>query len=393
MGRNVIHARKLKPQEFPFPRDMRSLLGQLDIELTERCNNNCLHCCINLPEDAAARNREMDTVFLLDILKQAADMGCLTVRFTGGEPLLRDDFVDLYLFTRRLGMQVIVFTNGRLITPELAALLAKYLPGKPLEISVYGMHPESYDAASGRKGAFREFRRGVERLQVHGVRFVVKGTILPPNRADMVEFEQWMTELGVENRRPRYSMNYDLRSRRDDPERNVRIEKLRLSPEETVSVLARNPRYVEEMREFCGKFIGPPGEKLFSCGAGHGACIDAYGRAQMCLPLRDPETVVDLHKTTLKSALTNTFPKLRETRATNPDYLARCARCFLKGLCEQCPAKSWMEHGTLDTPVEYLCGVAHAQAKQIGLIKEGERAWEVGDWKERRTRMMETKGK
>jgi radical SAM protein with 4Fe4S-binding SPASM domain len=385
MERNVIYTRKLKPQEFPFPRDKRSLLGQLDIELTERCNNNCIHCCINLPEDAPARNREMDTAFLREIVTQAADLGCLTVRFTGGEPLLRDDFADLYLFTRRLGMQVIVFTNGRLITPELAALFAKYPPGKPVEISVYGMHPESYDAASGRKGAFQEFRRGMELLQRHGVRFVVKSSILPPNRGDMAAFEQWMAELDVEDHRPRYAMNFDLRSRRDDPGKNGRIEKLRLSPEETVRVLARTPRYLEEMRDFCGKFIGPPGEKLFSCGAGHGACIDAYGRAQMCLPLRDPETVVDLRKATLKSALEETFPKLCETRATHPDYLARCARCFLKGLCEQCPAKSWMEHGTLDTPVEYLCEVAHAQAGYLGLIREGEKAWEVEDWRERRT--------
>lgn len=326
----------------------------------------------------------MDAPFLREIMTQAAGLGCLTVRFTGGEPLLRDDFADLYLFARRLGMRVIVFTNGRRITPELAALFTRYPPGKPVEISAYGMHPGSYDAASGKVGAFQEFRRGVELLRKHGVRFVVKSGILPPNRADMAEFERWLAELDVEDRRPRYAMNYDLRCRRDDPGKNERIEKLRLSPEETVSVLARDPRYLQEMREFCGKFLGPPGEKLFSCGAGHGACIDAYGMAQMCLPLRDPETVVDLRKIPLRSALEDTFPRLRETRAANPEYLARCARCFLKGLCEQCPAKSWMEHGTLDTPVEYLCGVAHAKASHLGLIREGEKAWEVENWRERR---------
>ena len=56
---------------------------------------------------------------------------------------------------------------------------------------------------------------------------------------------------------------------------------------------------------------------------------------------------------------------------------------FLKGLCEQCPAKSWMEHGTLDTPVEYLCDVAHAQARYLGLIGDSEKAWEVTNGKER----------
>lgn len=388
----MIYSRKIGPGEFSIPTGKRPLLGCLDIELTERCNNDCIHCCINLPQDSPATNLEMDSPFIREILTQAADLGCLTVRFTGGEPLLREDFADLYLFARRLGMQVIVFTNGRLITPELAALLSKYPPGKPVEISVYGMHPGSYDAASGRIGAFQEFRRGTELLLKYGIRFVVKSSILPSNRADMGEFERWLAEIDAEDRRPRYAMNFNLRHRRDDPGKNARIEKLRFSPGETVRVLARTPRYIEEMREFCGKFIGPPGEKLFSCGAGHGACIDAYGRAQMCLPLRDPETIVDLRATTLRSALEDTFPKLREASATNPEYLARCARCFLKGLCEQCPAKSWMEHGTLDTPVEYLCDVAHAQAEYLGLIKEREKAWEVENWKERRTLMMETKG-
>jgi radical SAM protein with 4Fe4S-binding SPASM domain len=388
MEGDSIYARKHNPHEFRFPSGKRSLLDRLDIELTERCNNSCIHCCINLPENDPARSREMDTPFIREIVTQAADLGCLMVRFTGGEPLLREDFADLYLFTRRLGMQVILFTNGRSITPEIADLFRRYPPGRPVEISVYGMHPATYDAASGMKGAFLEFRRGVELLRKNGVRVVLKSCILPHNRVDMAEFEGWLGELHFEDPRPRYAMNYDLRSRRDDPGKSARIARLRVSPEETVRVLAASPRYIPEMRDFCGKFIGPPGDRLFACGAGHGACVDAYGRAQMCLSLRDPETVVDLRETTLKSALEDTFPRFCEMKATNPEYLARCARCFLKGLCEQCPAKSWMEHGTLDTPVEYLCGVAHAQAEYVGLINAGEKGWEVGNWRERRARII-----
>jgi radical SAM protein with 4Fe4S-binding SPASM domain len=131
------------------------------------------------------------------------------------------------------------------------------------------------------------------------------------------------------------------------------------------------------MREFCGKFMGSPGDRLFACGLGHGTCVDAYGQFQLCLPLRHPDTVYDLRAGSLKDALTSFFPQLRKARVENPDYLTRCARCFLKGLCEQCPAKSWMEHGTLDTPVEYLCAMAHAQARYLGLLAEGENAWEV----------------
>jgi radical SAM protein with 4Fe4S-binding SPASM domain len=104
---------------------------------------------------------------------------------------------------------------------------------------------------------------------------------------------------------------------------------------------------------------------------------------QPCMMLRHPDTVYDLRRGSLRDSMTRFFPGLRTMRATNADYLARCARCFLKGLCEQCPAKSWMEHGTLDTPVDYLCQVAHAQARYLGLVGGSEWAWEVSNWRER----------
>lgn len=365
-------------------RGKRPLLGQLDIELTERCNNRCIHCLINLPEDdRKAESCEMDTSFVLDVLRQAAELGCLRVRFTGGEPLLRPDFPHIYLTARRLGMQVVLFTNGRLITPDLASLLSRIPPGQAVEISVYGMHPGSYDTAAGTRGAFEEFWRGVKLLLDFKVPFIVKQALLPQNRHEMEEFEEWAATLPAMDNPPGYAMNFDLRARRDDPEKNKRIVALRLSPQETVSVLARDPKYVSEMQEFCGKFMHLPGDRLFSCGAGLATCIDAYGNAQMCLPLHHPAMVCDLKTHSLREAITEIFPRFRERKAENTEYVRRCAFCFLKGLCGQCPAKSWMEHGTLDTPVEYLCDVAHARARNLGLIGETEHAWEVTDWQER----------
>ena len=104
--------------------------------------------------------------------------------------------------------------------------------------------------------------------------------------------------------------------------------------------------------------------------------MDAYGKLQPCLLLRDPSLVYDLRAGTLKEALTGFSPGLKEMPALNPEYLQRCARCLLRGLCEQCPAKSWPEHGNLDTPVEYLCEVAHAQAWDLGILPEGRMGWE-----------------
>ena len=118
------------------------LLSRLNLELTERCNNDCIHCNINRPEgDGGARGRELKTEEWETLLQQAAELGALSVRFTGGEPLLREDFEALYLFARRLGLRVQLFTNGRLITPRLADLFARIPPLEKIEITVYGMRP------------------------------------------------------------------------------------------------------------------------------------------------------------------------------------------------------------------------------------------------------------
>jgi radical SAM protein with 4Fe4S-binding SPASM domain len=385
-----------KNHEFDPWQGNRPLLRHLDIELTERCNNVCIHCCINqLGHDRAIAAREMDTEFIKRVLQQAAELGALSVRFTGGEPLLRGDLSELYLFARRLGLQVALFTNARRITPGLAKLLAKIPPGKPVEVTVYGMHPGSYDAVAARRGAFREFRRGIDLLLEHRIPFLVKQSLLPPNRGEQAEFEAWAATLPGMDQPPGYSMLFELRGRRDDPAKNRRIASLRLPPEEYVAVLTARPGFLPEMRSFCGRFMAPPGDRLFQCGAGQGVTVDAYGRAQMCMGLRHPDYVCNLHDTgeadktglsPLEFALTQVFPKWRDLRAVDPDYLARCGRCFLKGLCEQCPARSWQEHGTLDKPVEYLCNTAHALARHLGLLAPGEQAWEVPDWRERLAR-------
>ena len=378
--------------QYPLFAGKPPLLGHLDIELTERCNNACLHCYINRPAgDAQAARRELTTDQWRDILRQAADLGALSVRFTGGEPLLRTDFANIYLIARRMGLKVILFTNARLITPELAGLLERVPPLTKLEISVYGMHAASYDAVACAPGAFAEFRRGVDLLLERRIPFVVKSVLLPPNRAEMAEFEAWAATIPWMDGSPSYSVFLDLRARRDSPAKNRRIARLRFTPDEGVALVSqRGDSYRKAMAQFSAGFMAPQGDRLFACGAGQAGCVDAYGAYQMCMLLRHPDTVYDLKQGTLRQALTEAFPRHRELRATNPDYLRRCARCFLKGLCEQCPGKSWGEHGTLDTPVEYLCQVAHAQARYLGLLAEGEQAWEVADWRERIATLVQT---
>jgi radical SAM protein with 4Fe4S-binding SPASM domain len=375
-----------KPRDgLVFVAKKQPLLQTLDIELTERCNNACLHCYINRPaNDLEAQAKELISAEWHSLLHQAADLGALDLRITGGEPLLRPDFPEIYTAARRLGMRVRLFTNARCITPQIAELFVRIPPLEKIEVTVYGLRPESYDAAACAPGGYLEFRRGVELLIERGIAFIVKGALLPPNRSEKDELEAWAASLPWMEAPLEFSMNFDLRSRRDSPARNRLIQSLRLSPQETMDFFEkRGQAYFTEMRQFCGRFMGPAGEKLFGCGAGKTVNIDAYGRLQPCMLLRDPDLSYDLKSMSLRQALEEMNARLPMIQAENPAYLERCAVCFLHGLCQQCPAKAWGEYGTLDSPVGYYCQLAHAQAQRLGLLKEGEKAWEVQDWKER----------
>jgi len=368
-----------------FFKNKNILLSHLDIELTERCNNNCIHCCINLPaDDVAAQEKELSTQEVMEILKEAVSLGCMTVRFTGGEPLLRDDFKEIYVFARKIGLRVIIFTNATLISPEHAELFSSIPPLEKIEVSVYGMKKSSYEQVTRNPGSFELAFRGIKLLLENNIAFIVKSAILPPNKNEIDDFEKWALTIPWMDNLPSYSMFFDLRLRREE-EKNIIIRKLRLKPEDGLSILLREKeKYLKSMKEFCSKFLSPPTKELFSCGAGvKGGCVDAYGYFYPCLSCKHPQLAYDLKNGCLEDALKKFFPKIRQFVAKNSDYLSRCARCFLKGMCQQCPAKSWSEDGSLDTPVEYYCQIAHTEARFLGLIKNDEVGWKIKDWQKR----------
>lgn len=375
---------KKAPMSAFFKNTQKTRLTKLEIELTERCNNACIHCYINLPaNDKKSKKKEISTRRIKSILKESVELGCIEVLLTGGEPLLRKDFEEIYLFAKRQGLYVSVFTNATLITSKLAKTFKKF-PPKAIQITIYGMSKETYGEVTGKPRLFDDAMRGVKLLQKYNVPFTVKAALLPPFKKDIKKFEKWAKTLPAMNDVPDYCMFYVLRSNRDNEAKNELIKKLRVPLKSGLKMFSRKEHFKKLWKEYCGEYIGPPGEKLFSCGTGvTDGSIDAYGKLRMCIYLRHPEMVYDLKKGSLQDAYTNFFPKIRKIKAKNKLYLERCAKCFLKGLCEQCPAKSWAEYGTLDTPVEYFCIIAHDMAQYLGLIKKGEKAWEVKNWKSR----------
>ncbi|MDZ7722023.1 MAG: radical SAM protein [candidate division KSB1 bacterium] len=376
---------------YNIPFDKKAVtLRHLDIELTERCNNNCVHCYINKP--VSHQCDEMSTDFIRELIQQAADKGCLSIRFTGGEPLLRPDFAELYTVARQLGIRVILFTNATLLHTDIITLFTDIPPLYPIEVTLYGMHQSSYEAVSRKPNTFRPAWEGIQALWKNNIPFVVKQAFLPPNYNERLEFEAWAETIPCMNQKPDYALNFDLRVRRDSETRNHEIRNVRMSPEHFVEIMARNPkRYLNEMQQFMKKFSKPPGNKLFTCGAGCSAwTVDSFGNLQVCLMVRHPNLIVNLHELPLDEAMQILTRRKESLYSRNIEYRERCAQCFLYDRCRQCPGTAWCEHGVMDQPVDYYCALAHAEAQACGLLTAGEKAWEVRN-RENRIRKLQTR--
>jgi MoaA/NifB/PqqE/SkfB family radical SAM enzyme len=362
-------------------------LLELDLELTRRCNNSCVHCYNNLPEKSReAQEAELTTGQWANVLGEATELGCLTVMFTGGEPLLRPDFPELYLCAKKLGFKISVFTNGTLITREVVELFEKYPPGLPVEITVYGMTEESCERVTGWPGSFELMMNGIKLLTEADIPMVVKGAFPFAELGEIDRFDRWARRLPhMQNTAPALAVQFDLRVCRDSESRNRKISQLRPGCSRLLQVLGRDRKgYLLEMKEFCGKFLAVRGDRLLECRRDlrHFA-IDSEGSCSPCLLLRHPGLSENVLGGGLKTAMDAIRSKVSGLTAKNEDYLNRCARCFLQGLCRQCAGRSWIEHGTLDTPVQYHCETAHCRARDLSLLREGEKAWEVTDWQRR----------
>ena len=96
------------------------------IEVTQRCNNRCIHCYNNLPVgDQKAGRKELNLDEHRRILDQVAAAGCLWLLLTGGEVFVRNDFLDIYTYAKHKGFLITLFTNGTLITSDIADYIAE----------------------------------------------------------------------------------------------------------------------------------------------------------------------------------------------------------------------------------------------------------------------------
>ena len=330
------------------------------VGLTDRCNLRCVHCFVHDPaQDQALRSRELNTGQWIRLFDRLTEAGCLWMTMTGGEILLRPDFADLYRYAKEKGFLLSLLTNGTLLTPELVDLLAEWYP-LLVEISLYGLTKETYEAVTGVPGAYERCMRGIRMLLEARVPLRLKTIAMVPTRHEVRAMYRFAAELGVEFRHD--GVLFQTFYGKD-------IGSLRLPPEELVALDLANPKAVADFqrlhdryRELLGNAPRDFQEYLYTCGGGFRSFyLDPYGWMGLCQMTRP--AVYDLVSGTLEEG----WEVLGEFRQKRVSKDFECLHCALAGICQRCPAFSFLEHGDPETRVEYTCAIAYLRAQQLGL--------------------------
>jgi radical SAM protein with 4Fe4S-binding SPASM domain len=334
---------------------------QVSIEVTRRCPLECQHCYNNLPMgDQDARSREMTTEEHFRMLDELVEMGCFWLLYTGGEIFARKDFLEIYTYAKQKGFLITLFTNGTLITEKIADYLVEW-PPFAIEITLYGRTRETYEALTMIPGSYDRCLRGIKLLRERGLPLKLKTVATSINKHEVIAMRQFAEdELGVE-----FKFDGLINPRIDCSQSPLAV---RLDPEEVVALDMQAPRGVVEYRALIERDLaGPPPlashDNLYSCGGGvNSFAINALGEMGICV-ISQQETF-DVRSSGLRHAWEHALYK---TRTRKRSRTTKCVECRIQSLCSMCPANGEMENGDRESPVEFLCHVAHLRALAIGV--------------------------
>ncbi|MFZ0309282.1 MAG: radical SAM protein [Candidatus Sulfotelmatobacter sp.] len=334
---------------------------QVSIEVTRRCPLECQHCYNNLPMgDQDARSREMTTEEHFKMLDELVDMGCFWLLYTGGEIFARKDFLEIYTYAKKKGFLITLFTNGTLINEKIADYLVEWPPFS-IEITLYGRTRETYEALTQIPGSYDRCLRGIKLLRERGLPLKLKTVATSINKHEVTAMRQFAEEeLGVE-----FKFDGQVNPRIDCSQSPLAV---RLTPEEVVALDMNAPKGVTEYQRLAKRDLeNPPNlaknDTVYFCGGGMNSfAINAHGEMGICVISQ--QDTFRVQEAGLKRVWEESLLQLRTRKRTQ---VTKCVQCRIQSLCGMCPANGEMENGDKESPVEFLCNVAHLRAAVIGV--------------------------
>jgi MoaA/NifB/PqqE/SkfB family radical SAM enzyme len=302
-------------------------------ELTFKCSLHCRHCyadCYNKPDFI---KDELDTKKIKLILDKVYSAGAIWLCLTGGDPLARKDFLEIYSYAKNKGFIVTLFTNAYSMTEEIADYLEKS-PPFVIEITLNAVMKKTFEDISQVKGSFGKVMEGIKMITSRKLPLKIKTQVTKDNLEGLPGIKDFVEDLGL-NFKPSPILHARL-------DKNLSPCSLRIKPEEAVELgkrlldtgdkLAdddcrlmpitenRPPKTGHQLLNASHHAPSAKNQKpdthLFSCAISGGdmVYIDPYGNLVPCICIRKPK--INLCRESIKEARRNILTWVRSRTFT-----------------------------------------------------------------------------
>ncbi len=318
----------------------------VQLDLTYRCNERCVHCYLDHDDHG-----EMTTAEIKNLLDQMADAGVFVLTLSGGEIMLRRDFFEILEYARRqLLFCVKLKTNAMLIREKEAALI-RDLGVESIQISIYSHRPEVHDAITLVPGSLKKSIEAIRFLKAQGLRVVIANVLMIQNVQDYRGVRALAEELGVEcTIDPTITPTMDG----DRGVLNLGIGQPELRE------IFRDADLVGDVDEFCA-IAAPADESLLQslpCSAGHTSCyVSPYGDVFPCVQFPLPTGNVRQQRFL---DIWRHSARMNEVRSIRLKDMTTCTSCTHQAGCTRCPGLAYME-GDMRGPSSADCEKSFAK--------------------------------
>jgi radical SAM protein with 4Fe4S-binding SPASM domain len=319
----------------------------VQLDLTYRCNERCVHCYLD-HEDRG----EMDTAEVKDVLGQLAEAGTFFLTLSGGEIFMRPDLFEIIEHARRLTFSVKLKTNAVMITRAKAARVAA-LGVESVQVSLYSHKAGVHDGITKLPGSFRRTLAGARALRAAGVRVSFANVLMKHNADDYPEVRALAERMDIE-----YKADATITPMMDG-DRSV----LALNVDQAkLASIYRDDAMVGNADEYCAPPAGPPGAEdalnSLPCSAGHSAAyISPYGEVFPCVQF--PLLTGNVREQRFAEIWRNS-PQLADVRSIRLAHLQGCSSCVHGSSCSRCPGLAYTE-GNMRGPSLQDCERSYAR--------------------------------
>jgi AdoMet-dependent heme synthase len=317
----------------------------VQLDLTYRCNERCVHCYLDHDDHG-----EMTTAEIKHLLDEMADAGVFILTLSGGEIFLRKDFFEILEHARRLMFCVKLKTNAVLIREREAARL-RDLAVESIQISIYSHRPEVHDAITLIPGSLKRSVDAIRFLKSQGLKVIVADVLMTQNMQDYPGVRALAAELDAE-----FTLDPTV-----TPMMDGNRSTLELGVEQSaLRQVFRDTALVGDVDEFCAIPAKPGESDLEStpCSAGHTACyVSPYGDVFPCVQFPLPtgnvrgQRFLDIWRHS---------DQMNEVRSIRLKDLTTCTSCTHVSSCTRCPGLAYME-GNMRGPSSQDCQKSFAR--------------------------------